>query len=230
MAVIDDLHKRRRLLTALSITFTDDSLLEQALTHRSASSRNYERLEFLGDGLINCIAAELLFERFPQAPEGELSRMRANVVQESALAEVARSLDLGPHLVLGTGEMKSGGFRRESILADVVESILGAVYLDQGWRAARELGRRMLESALKFAGNMAQQKDAKTVLQERLQSKQIALPAYEIVDSSGEDHAKTFVAACTIPALGIVTKGQGASRRAAEQEAARLALNSLENV
>ena len=177
-------------------TFHDKTLLTQALTHRSAGRPNNERLEFLGDALVNLLVAELLYERHPRADEGELTRLRAQLVSGAALADVARELRLGDELRLGPGELKSGGYRRDSILADALEALLAAVYLDGGWEACRRTVREL------FAGRVelvrGQDKDAKTRLQESLQGNGKPLPQYELIASAGEDHAKTFDVACVL--------------------------------
>ncbi|MYL24506.1 ribonuclease III [Vreelandella massiliensis] len=208
--------------------FNDISLLELAMTHRSYGGRNNERLEFLGDSIVNFVIAEALFERFPQAREGQLSRLRARLVKGQTLAELAREMAFGECLRLGSGEMKSGGHRRESILADAVEAVIGAIYLDAGMDAVRE--RVMTWYAQRLANISLQdtQKDPKTRLQEFLQSRQAALPRYEVVTVKGEAHAQTFTVECHIELLDEHTTGKGPSRRHAEQQAAAEALNHLE--
>ena len=215
------------MTATLAYTFKDSALRERALTHRSVGSRNNERLEFLGDGLINLLVAELLYEHFPRAAEGELTRWRARLVSEPALAVVARELELGDQLRLGPGELKSGGFRRDSILADTLEALIAAVYLDGGWENCRRVVRELFEHRLDDAAN-AQDKDAKTHLQELLQAKGLALPVYELVNTSGADHAKVFDVRCTIAALSLHAEGRGSSRRAAEQAAATEAITQLQ--
>ena len=211
----------------LDYVFRDPALHELALSHRSVGARNNERLEFLGDSLVNLHVAELLFERFPKADEGELTRLRARMVSETALAVIAREMELGDKLKLGPGELKSGGFRRESILADALEALIAAVYLDGGWEACRNGVRGLFEARLDAAVN-ADDKDPKTRLQELLQANALALPAYELIGTSGADHAKQFDVACVIGALGLRTEGRGSSRRAAEQAAATAALPEVE--
>lgn len=203
----------------LGHSFSDPLLLEQALTHRSAGRRNNERLEFLGDALLNLIIAETIYERFPRASEGEMTRLRASLVNGSALAELAREGDIGDSLRLGAGELKTGGFRRESILADTFEALIAAIYLDGGWENCRKHVRRLFSSRLEFA-DVKISKDAKTTLQELLQANALALPVYELVKALGDDHDKEFEVACTISALDLVALGRGSSRRAAEQAAA----------
>lgn len=206
--------------------FRDPEALEQSLRHRSAGRRNNERLEFFGDALIGVVVSEALMQKFPSADEGVLTRLRSQLVRESSLAEVARALNVGPHLTLGPGELKSGGHRRDSILADAVEAIAAAIYLDGGFLAMRDEVIRWFDPAL--AGLSAKQvKDAKTRLQEWLQGRQHELPAYEIVATDGEEHDRTFTAACRITALHVETMGRGGSRRAAEQAAAAAALAHL---
>jgi ribonuclease-3 len=215
------------LTAKFAYTFCDPALRERALSHRSVGARNNERLEFLGDGLVNLLVAELLFEKYPNADEGELTRWRARLVSEPALATIARELELGDQLRLGPGELKSGGFRRDSILADAFEALIAAVYIDGGWQACRGLVRALFENRLQEAAN-AQDKDAKTRLQELLQARGMALPVYELVTTSGADHAKVFDVRCTIAALDLHSEGRGGSRRAAEQAAAAAAIDRAE--
>jgi len=202
--------------------FRDEGLRVRALSHRSVGSHNNERLEFLGDALVNLYVAELLYERFPRADEGELTRLRARLVSEPALAAMARALDIGEQLHLGAGELKSGGFRRDSILADAFEALVAAVYLDGGWQACRDTVRELFEPRLAAAAQ-AEDKDAKTRLQELLQGHALALPVYELVGSSGADHAKVFEVECAVAALDVRCRAQGSSRRSAEQAAAGIA-------
>ena len=215
------------MIATLAYTFRDPSLRERALSHRSVGARNNERLEFLGDGLVNLLIAELLYERFPQAAEGELTRWRARLVSEPALAAVARELELGDQLRLGPGELKSGGFRRDSILADAFEALIAAIYLDGGWESCRSSIRALFESRLQEAAN-AQDKDPKTHLQELLQAQGLALPVYELVATSGADHAKVFDVSCAIATLDLRCEGRGGSRRAAEQAAAAVAIAQVQ--
>jgi len=215
------------LTATLAYTFNDPALRERALSHRSVGARNNERLEFLGDGLVNLLVAELLYEHFPRAAEGELTRWRARLVSEPALAAIARELELGEQLHLGPGELKSGGFRRDSILADALEAMIAAVYLDGGWENCRRSVHELFKPRLLDAVN-AQDKDAKTSLQELLQARGLALPLYELVNTSGADHAKVFDVRCTIAALGLHAEGRGGSRRAAEQAAAAAAMARLQ--
>jgi ribonuclease III len=207
--------------------FADVDLLARALTHRSAGSRNYERLEFLGDALLNMIIAEALFQRLPRADEGMLTRARATLVRESSLAAIARELGLGDHLQLGPGELKSGGYRRESILADALEGLVAAVYLDAGFEACRALVLRWFASVLEQAPERIRDKDPKTRLQEVLQAGRQALPVYELVDTEGDDHCKIFHVRCLLADPVLECTGRGGSRREAEQAAAAAALQSL---
>jgi ribonuclease III len=207
--------------------FADADLLERALTHRSAGSRNYERLEFLGDALLNMIVAEALFQRLPRADEGMLTRARATVVRESSLAEIARGLGLGERLQLGPGELKSGGHRRESILADALEGLIAAVYLDAGFAACRALVLQWFDAALDLAPERMRDKDPKTRLQEWLQAGRFPLPAYDLLGTDGDDHCKTFHVRCVLTEPALECDGSGASRREAEQAAATNALQRL---
>ena len=207
--------------------FVDPDLLRTALTHRSQSAKNNERLEFLGDSVLNCIIADELFRRFPQLAEGELSRVRAVMVRQQTLFERAEALQIGEHLQLGEGELRSGGKQRPSILADALEAIIGAVYLDGGFECARRVVLSMFESALADANPTVLSKDAKTQLQELLQGRRIALPRYTIVATEGEAHRQRFRVECSIAQLDIRTLGEGSSRRSAEQHAAELALQQV---
>lgn len=204
------------------------ALLLQALTHRSYGAVNYERLEFLGDGVLNCVVGGMLYQRFPELPEGRLSRLRANLVNQEALFEIARDLELGQHLRLGEGELKSGGASRPSILADAVESLFGAAFLDAGFDTASAMIGRLFERRMVCINPAAQGKDAKTQLQEWLQSRRHPLPRYTLLDTTGQAHAQTFHVECHIAALKITTVGQGCNRKAAEQVAADAALAALE--
>jgi ribonuclease-3 len=209
----------------LGHAFADPSLEARALTHRSAGHNNNERLEFLGDALLNLFVAELVFDEFPKATEGEMTRLRAAFVNGTALAGIAREQDLGDRLNLGPGELKSGGYRRDSILADAFEALLAAIYLDAGWAACRNVVRTLFAERVR-SGALAE-KDAKTRLQERLQGEAIPLPVYMLEGTSGEDHARIFEVSCEIADLGIRTSGSGTSRRAAEQVAAEKALGQI---
>ncbi|MGY1425291.1 ribonuclease III [Lysobacter sp. A289] len=208
--------------------FARTELLSQALTHRSAGAPHNERLEFLGDGLVNLFVAEALYLRWPRADEGALTRARAELVRESALAPIARALALGDRLTLGPGEMKSGGHRRDSILADAVEALVAAIYLDAGFEACRAVVMPWFAEqmdALPPPHKVG--KDAKTRLQEWLQGRQKPLPVYQLIAESGEDHAKTFRVSCTLGQPMLVTEGEGNSRRGAEQAAATAALAAV---
>jgi ribonuclease-3 len=207
----------------LAYQFRDASLLRQALTHRSHGTPNNERLEFLGDGLLNFVVARLLYAQFQKLPEGDLSRLRASLVNQQTLSELSASLSLGDHLRLGEGELKSGGFRRPSILADAFEALVGAIFLDGGFAAAEEVLARLYQPLMASADPAALGKDPKTRLQEFLQGKHLGLPRYSIVNISGEAHEQHFRVECAIPELGLKSQGEGPSRRAAEQEAARAA-------
>ena len=215
-------------MSELTHRFSRPDLLAQALTHRSAGAPHNERLEFLGDALVNVLIAEALYQNWPQADEGALTRARAELVRESALAPIARELDLGARLTLGPGEMKSGGHRRDSILADALEALIGAIYLDAGFETCREVVLPWFEPAMAALPPPHKVgKDAKTRLQEWLQGKQKPLPVYALVSESGEDHAKIFHITCTLQHPPLITDGEGGSRRAAEQMAAEAALQAL---
>lgn len=216
-----------RLERRLGHTFQNQDLMLLALTHRSFAGRNNERLEFLGDAILNFVAGEALFERFPQAREGQLSRLRARLVKGETLAVLARGFELGEYLRLGSGELKSGGFRRESILADALEALIGAIYLDAGMDVARARVLDWLTNELDGLTLVDTNKDPKTRLQEFLQSRAVELPRYEVVDIQGEPHCRTFFVQCEIALLTDKTQGQGASRRIAEQVAAAAALVAL---
>ena len=208
--------------------FRDQGLLKQALTHRSAGAPHNERLEFLGDSIVNMLIAEALFLRWPKADEGALTRARASLVCEGALALIARTLQLGERLTLGPGEMKSGGHRRDSILADTVEAVVAAIYLDAGFEACRAHVLPWFEASLSAVPVGKPEKDPKTRLQEWLQARQKPLPAYELVSESGDDHAKHFHVRCNVADPKVTTEGEGSSRRAAEQQAAEAALKDIE--
>lgn len=211
----------------IGYTFKDQQLLVLALTHRSFAGRNNERLEFLGDAILNFVAGEALFSHFPDAKEGQLSRLRSRLVKGETLAVLARGFGLGEYLRLGSGELKSGGFRRESILADTTEAIIGAIYLDSNMDVARERVLAWLEQQFSELTLVDTNKDPKTRLQEYLQSRSAELPQYEVIDIQGEPHCRTFYVECQVSLLNESTQGQGASRRIAEQVAASLALQAL---
>ncbi len=205
--------------------FRDPGLLERALTHRSAAVVHNERLEFLGDALVGMIVAETLYMRWPKAVEGELTRARAELVRESALAALARKLELGQRIIFGPGEMKSGGHRRDSILADVLEAVVAAIYLDAGFEACRTAVLPWFAEAIEALPPPHKLgKDAKTRLQEWLQGRQLPLPAYTLLAESGEDHAKVFRTECALSEPEVRCEGEAASRRAAEQLAAEAVL------
>lgn len=205
----------------LGYSFAQASLLQQALTHRSHSLGHNERIEFLGDSILNCCIADELYRRFGELKEGELSRLRASLVRQEALAELAQQLELGTYLRLGEGELKSGGFRRPSILADSLEALFGAVFLDGGFGAAQGVIRSLYASLLEHLDPQTLGKDPKTLLQESLQARRIPLPQYAVVATKGAAHKQQFQVECHIPELAIRTTGFGASRRIAEQEAAQ---------
>ncbi len=211
----------------IAYRFNDPSRLDQALTHRSVSGRNNERLEFLGDAVLAFVIAAELFDRHPQSSEGDMSRLRANLVKGKTLAELARQLSLGQFLRLGAGEMKSGGFRRDSILAGALEAVIGAIYLDGGIDPCRRFILELYAPVLESASPEMIRKDPKTRLQELLQSQRQALPLYTVVDISGCEHAQTFTVECTVSGLNEPVTGTGSSRRQAEQDAAARALSLL---
>jgi len=206
----------------------EESLLEEALTHRSAAGPNNERLEYLGDAVLSFLVAETLFRLYADATEGELSRYRATLVSGETLGSLALELGLGEHVRLGEGELKSGGFRRASILADALEAVIGAIYLDLGLDAAREAVARLFGERIAGLPAAAELKDPKTRLQERLQARGIALPAYEVVEVTGEPHAQRFTVRCRVDELAVVAEAGGSSRRRAEQEAASRVLARLD--
>ena len=216
------------LQARLGYQFSNTSLLEQALTHRSHSTRHNERLEFLGDSVVNFVVASMLFQRFTTIDEGDLSRLRASLVKQSTLADLATALGLPDYLRLGEGELKSGGFRRPSILADTLEAIFGAVFLDAGFDAAQKVIQSRYQHLIEHIDPRTLGKDAKTLLQEVLQGRKIDLPVYTVVATHGAAHNQLFEVTCSVNALGICVQAAGQSRRAAEQEAARLALQAID--
>jgi len=218
----------QRLQQALGYTFSRPELLAQVLTHRSYGALNNERLEFLGDSVLNCSVARALYDAFPDLPEGSLSRLRANLVRQETLADIAVSLRLGDVLRLGEGELKSGGFRRPSILADTLESLFGAIFLDAGFDQAQSVVRGLFDPLVAKIDPKASGKDAKTQLQEMLQSRRLPLPDYQLVATQGEAHDQSFIVECVLAKPALSTRGVGKSRRAAEQEAARLACDALQ--
>ncbi len=215
------------LVKHIDYPFNNPALLTQALTHRSFSGNNNERLEFLGDSVLNFIIAHQLYNRFSKLPEGDLSRLRAALVKESTLSEIASSLNVGESLKMGEGELKSAGYKRPSILADALEAIIGAVYLDGGFAAAEGLVLKLYEIKLANIDPKIIDKDAKSQLQEYLQGKKIELPDYNVASIEGEAHAQTFKIECVIQKLHISTVGEGTSRRIAEQQAAQFALETI---
>jgi len=217
-----------KLQLTLGYQFANPDLLSLALTHRSMSQLNYERLEFLGDALLDFVIGEILYFRFQDASEGELSRLRASFVNKSALAGLGKQLDLGSLVKLGTGEAKSGGKQRESILADVVEALIAAVYLDGGLEACKSVVQRLTAEMLENPRQEAQTKDAKTRLQELLQARSLPLPVYKVLEISGEAHEQTFHVECRSALTEQATQGAGPSKRSAEQNAAQLAVEAVE--
>lgn len=218
------------LLKALDYSFSDMALLRRALTHRSHSAQHNERLEFLGDSVLNFVIAALLYDRFPDMDEGDLSRLRANLVKQSALADIAQALNLSRYLRLGEGELKSGGFRRPSILSDALEAVIGAVFLDGGFDAARRVVQRQYQSVLADINPVTLGKDPKTLLQELLQARRRDLPVYTVVSTHGAAHDQLFEVECHIAQLDISVTASGSSRRAAEQVAAERAVEALQRL
>ena len=215
-----DKERQASLSRIIHYTFNDPSFMTMALTHRSFSSQHNERLEFLGDSVLSFLIANELYKRFPRIDEGDLSRLRAQLVKESSLSTIATSIGLGDFIRLGEGELKSAGWRRPSILADTFESIIGAIYLDGGIKPTHEFVLRFFETQLNEIDPKLIQKDPKTLLQELLQSKKSDLPIYTVVSIEGEAHSQTFTIECQIKKSNIKTQGVGNSRRIAEQEAA----------
>ena len=205
----------------LQYRFQNAELFQQALTHRSASNRNNERLEFLGDAVLDFIASEIVFEARPDAPEGDLSKLRASLVKDETLAELAAELGLGEHLILGSGELKTGGNRRASILADALEAIFGAVFLDRGFDAAKDVIDRAYADRYRELPDVGDLRDPKTRLQEWLQGRKMALPEYELTRVSGKDHEQHFIVTCTVAEKSAATHGESTTRRKAEQKAAQ---------
>nr|WP_229799525.1 ribonuclease III [Vogesella fluminis] len=216
------------MCTALDYSFSRFELLRQAVTHRSFGAPNNERFEFVGDSILNYTVARMLFDHFPKLSEGELSRLRANLVNQSTLAEIAQQLKLGDYLYLGEGELKSGGFNRPSILADAVEAIFAAISFDTDFMAAERVVRRLYQERVAAIDPSKHAKDAKTRLQEALQARRLSLPRYSILSQSGEAHEQSFRVQCDLAELDIITTGDGVSRRGAEQQAADAALLLLE--
>ena len=218
----------KRLSAKLGLTFNNPDLFSTALTHRSAGAKNNERLEFLGDSILGFVIAEILYEKFGEAPEGVLSRLRANLVNQDSLAELAREHRFGDYLLLGSGELKSGGFRRESILSDAVEAVIGALYLDQGIDVCKHWIKTLFQQKIQALSLDNWQKDPKTQLQELMQSKKADLPEYTLLTMSGLAHEQTFKVKCSIPLLKDACIGTGVSRKRAEQAAAEKMLQLLE--
>ncbi len=218
----------RRFINRLGHSFSDPCLLEQALTHRSFSSTNNERLEFLGDAVLDMVVSEMLYRHFPTASEGDLSRLRAVLVKGEALAEMARAIDLGDQLRLGSGELKSGGFRRDSILAGAYEAVIGAILLDAGFESCQACLVAWFEPLLQNLSLADEHKDAKSRLQEYLQGKGEAVPVYKLLTVSGEGHAQHFEVQCHLEGSPADYRGEASSRRKAEQAAAQVALNKLQ--
>ena len=219
-----DLDKLQQLLNH---KFSDPDLVRLALTHRSANKLNNERLEFLGDSLLGYIVAEILFEIFPQANEGELSRLRAMLVNKTTLAEIAREIDLKDFIQLGSGEKKSGGDNRDSILADAIEALIAAIYLDGGINSCKSLIEDWIADRIATESVVEQQKDAKTKLQEMMQAQGLSLPFYSVLEISGEAHEQNFLVECRVDVMAESQKGTGSSKRNAEQQAANVMLTKL---
>lgn len=207
--------------------FADKTLFKEALTHRSAAVKNNERLEFIGDSILNFIIAEALYHKFPKAKEGELSRLRSHLVRGDTLAKIAKELELGDYLKLGQGELRSGGKRRTSILADGVEALIAAIYLDASLEKCKRVVLTWYEQRLEKVTLTTNSKDAKTLLQEYLQAKHLPLPVYEVKKTEGSAHAQTFTVTVTAADNELTAEGSGASRRKAEQQAAKQLLNQL---
>jgi len=219
---------RDALCRQLGYVFKQPQLLQRALTHRSHSQAHYERLEFLGDSVLNCIIAKHLYEAYPELPEGDMSRLRSNLVNQQTLSILAQQLHLGELLLMGEGERKSAGFRRPSILADAMEAMFGAVFIDGGFDAAQQVVLNLYVPFIAQADVQTLGKDYKTLLQEYLQGKKLALPKYTVIATLGEAHAQEFQVECEIGQLKLTTRGEGVSRRAAEQVAAEAAYRQIE--
>ena len=215
------------LKKSLAYVFEDEHLLRQALTHRSAPGPNNERLEFLGDAVLQLVISELVFEKTQTASEGQLSRLRSTLVKDTTLAEIATFLGIGEHLILGSGERKSGGHRRSSILADAVEAIFGAVYIDAGLAGARKIIHTAYGDRLHELPEAADLRDPKSRLQEYLQGRKMAVPDYAMQNISGKAHQQSFEVSCSIPELDVATIGKGSTRRDAEQDAAIAMLEKI---
>lgn len=221
---LDDLSR------SLGYRFRDAALLQEAVTHRSAGSHNNERLEFLGDAVLGYVIAEALYTQFPEASEGQLSRLRASLVKRETLAAIARDLELGDYLSLGSGELKSGGFRRDSILADELEAIFGAIVLDTGFDTCHDTILRLFSERLSGLSAADEQKDPKTRLQEHLQSRKLELPVYSVQEVTGKAHNQQFTIECRVEDLQSSSQGRGSNRRRAEQAAAEAMLTQLKGI
>ena len=221
---------RQRLLNKLGYQFDDETLLDLALSHRSIGAINNERLEFLGDSILNFIIGEALFLQFPAAKEGQLSSLRSTMVKGETLASIAREFDLGDSLTLGEGEMKSGGFRRDSILADAVEAIIGAIYQDSNFETVRELVLSWYSSRLSKVSLTSSGKDAKSTLQELMQSRKQPLPDYQVIEVSGDAHAQQYTVECSVTLTKDTVSATATSRKSAEKKAAQLMLEALGDV
>jgi ribonuclease-3 len=215
------------LYKTLQYRFSDVDLLRQALTHRSATGSNNERLEYLGDAILDFVISDALFRARPDATEGDLSRLRSSLVKDTALAKIAAELGMGMHLILGGGERKTGGHRRESILADALEAIFGAIFLDNGYEAARSVIEHVYAIRLEQLPDAEELRDPKTRLQEWLQARQMSLPSYDLQSVTGEEHRQTFEVSCSVSGVTTVTNGSSTSRRKAEQKAASKMLAAL---
>jgi ribonuclease-3 len=211
----------------LGYSFDNASLLKQALTHRSYAQPHNERLEFIGDGVLNCVVALILYRAFPDLPEGDLSRLRANLVNQQSLASLAQQIDLGARILLGEGELKSGGNKRPSTLANALEAVFAAIFLDGGFAAGEAAIARLFAPLVKDAGQHIPAKDAKTSLQEFLQARKLSLPVYSLLATHGAAHEQTFDVECAVSELGLRAIGSGPSRKAAEQEAAGKAYEKI---
>jgi ribonuclease-3 len=223
--------KRPELLCqTLGLSFQQPQFFVRALTHRSVGSNNNERLEFLGDSILGFVIAHALYDAFPDADEGRLSRLRASLVNETALAEIARKYQVGDFLYLGSGELKSGGFRRDSILSDALEAIIGALYKDQGITACEALIKRLFADNIQALSLKAWEKDPKTQLQELMQAKRLELPEYELIETTGLPHEQVFTVKCSVSLISEFCLGTGVSRKKAEQSAAELMLTKLQQV
>ncbi len=213
----------------LGHVFSNSSLLSQALTHRSFGVPHNERLEFLGDSVLNCAIAKLIYDHFPEMPEGELSRLRSNLVNQAMLADIANELEVGVLMRLGEGELKTGGASRPSILADAIEALLGAIFLDAGFDPAQATVSRLYASRISVANEGKPSKDSKTALQEWLQARRLPLPKYVVLKIEGEAHRQKFHVRCDVESQGVTAVGQGLSRRTAEQDAALQAFAHINN-